>query len=221
MNIFNIDELRQKITNNDNKMRFIHIVWTCLQYIQDHPNDKSKIGIFWYDDCHFMINTIVFGNFTNRKPNTMNRNFRTHAFHYHKTTTAIRKKINELYPNENIIDPKNWVMRWCDGFSKSTNESEAMSWKYIELKIKNPKNKSILDDQNDQYQEEISQDKNIIEEVSFDSNDINLQMLKDPFAPECPFNFSSFDNINDNDIDTTLDFDDLVEDCDDAVNFFT
>ena len=109
--IFNIDELKQKVCSNY-KMKLIHIVWICLQYIQKHPHDISNVGIFWFDDSHFMINSLIFGKFTNRKPNTINRNFRTHGFKYQKTTYLIREKVQALYPNEYICDPKNWVLRW-------------------------------------------------------------------------------------------------------------
>lgn len=127
-----IEKLRQRTTDKEKKLKLLHIVWLCLQYVSNHPEDKTKVGIFWFDDSHFMLNTSIFGLFVNRKPNTMNRLFRTHGFHYQKSTSAMRDKVYELYPNETLPEPKNWILRWCDGFTRLTTEEEAKKWKKID-----------------------------------------------------------------------------------------
>lgn len=138
-----IEELQKKTTDKTKKLKLLHTVWLCLQYVSNNPNDKSKVGIFWFDESHFMINTSIFGIFVNRKPNTMNRLFRTHGFHYQKSTSTMRDKVYELYPNETLPEPKNWILRWCDGFTRSTTEEEARKWKKVQLQEKNPKKKEL------------------------------------------------------------------------------
>lgn len=127
-----IEKLRQRITDKEKKLKLLHVVWLCLQHVSNNPDDKTKIGIFWFDDSHFMLNTSIFGLFVNRKPNTMNRLFRTHGFHYQKSTSSMREKVYELYPNEALPEPKNWILRWCDGFTRTTTEDEARKWKKID-----------------------------------------------------------------------------------------
>lgn len=134
-----LDELKQKIDDKTDKLKLTHIVWLCLSYVTKYPDSKFKIGIFWFDDSHFMMNTFIFGSFINRKPNTINRNLRTHGFQYKKTTYEMRKAMNESFP-----DPKNWILRWCDGFTRSTTEKESIEWRYIDSLAKNRKIQKIL-----------------------------------------------------------------------------
>ena len=55
----------------------------------------------------------------------------------------MRDKVYELYPNETLPEPKNWILRWCDGFTRSTTEEEARKWKKVQLQEKNPKKKEL------------------------------------------------------------------------------
>lgn len=179
-----LEEFRLKVTNKDNKLKLIHTVWLCLDFVEHNPSFKFDIGIFWHDDSHFMINTYLFGLFVNRKPNTINRNFRSHGFRYKKTTFEMRESVNECLP-----DSKNWILRWCDGFTKSTKENEAVSWKYTEIIVKKPKNVKIEEEKcipckEDQYG-------NII---NFDIP-VNLD-INDMFCPEPPDDTFSSNEFN-------------------------
>ncbi|KAK8896283.1 hypothetical protein M9Y10_014180 [Tritrichomonas musculus] len=189
-----LEELKQKVTDKGNKLKLLHVVWLCLKYVSNHPDEKTQVGIFWFDDSSFMLNSSIFGTFVNRKPNTMNRLFRTHGFSYKKSTSSMRDRVYELYPNESLPEPKNWILRWCDGFTKSTTEDEAKKWKKIEIKeikeIKEVPQKSI----------------SIIQSCNEEPIDFNISNNLDfmeMYNPEniAPFNIVDFDNLTKNDYD--------------------
>lgn len=185
------EELKQKVTDKSNKLKLIHTVWLCLEFVEHNPDSKFEIGIFWNSNSHFMINTFIFGMFVNRKPNTINRNFRSHGFCYKKTTFEMRDALNECLP-----DSKNWILRWCDGFTKSTTESEAISWRYNELIIKKPKILKIKEEKCDSYYEKSYE--NFMDFNIPDNLDINEMFCPLPPAddtyPKEPFD--KFDNMD-------------------------
>lgn len=137
-----IEELRQKVS--DPRLKLIIILWNCLTYVKNHPESKIKVGLFWINDYEFMMNTNIFGTFLGRKPNSMNRNMRTHLFNNVKTKMEMRQKLNEDLP-----DSKHWMLRWCDGFTQSTTEKEAASSKYHENYIRKQKKKKAIKNNHD------------------------------------------------------------------------
>ena len=130
-------ELKQLAT--DHKEKLLRILWHCLKYVENHPESKKEIGVFWFDEQNIMMNTKIFALFMNRKTNTINRNLRSHRFGYSKTKFEMRQQLNEELP-----DLKHWILRYCDEFNRSTTEKEAMSNKYCEDYTQKPKKNKLL-----------------------------------------------------------------------------
>lgn len=201
------DQLQQKVTNRDNKLKLIHSVWLCLNYVEYNPDQKSEIGIFWIDNSHFMINTYIFGLFVKKKPNTINRNFRSHGFCYKKTTFEMRESVNECLP-----DSKNWILRWADGFTKLTTESEAISWKYTEIVVKNPRKipteKGQIDGQTEEKCHPFLQKETF--NFEFPSNvDLSEMFTPPPPPSECFWKIDNDDKAND--MDFVLDIGNVLQ----------
>lgn len=231
----NFNELKRKVTDRNNKMKLIHTAWLCLKYVEDHPAEKCEIGIFWLNEKEFMLNSSIFGSFTNIKPNTMNRNFRTHGFSCKKTTSSIREYVSEIYPNTFLPDPKNWIIRWCENFSKSTTEAEAKCWQSHDNIVKHRKNKSVNDNKSINNDELISNlitvkegngelitmpsheqnpENMIPASISFDVFD-DFDELRNEI--ECPF---SYDGLRQNNCPSILDSVDPFEPKEDAFQKF-
>lgn len=132
------------------KMKMLSSIVLCLNYTQAHPEDASCVGVLWLSNDVFIINTRIFGSFSGRKPNSINRNFREHCFHQKKTTYAERKLILEKYsPSHSLPDTVGWIKRWCPGFSKRTTLKEASKWKRISdhaVAVPNERNQLLTDD---------------------------------------------------------------------------
>lgn len=128
-----LEELRYRVTNECKKMRQIHIVLLCLNFVDTHPEFVSQIGCFWNTDHSFMVHSIKLGTFIKRRPNTINRNFRSHGFDIQKTSKIIREKIPPKFKFDCIPDHKNWFQRQCYGFTKKTTERQARYWKFHKL----------------------------------------------------------------------------------------
>lgn len=120
------NELKQLATDPKNKLK--RILWLCLKYVDNHPESKKEIGVFWLDDRNIMINSKIFASFFHRKSNTVNRNLRSHQFAYRKIKIQMRLLINEELPN-----PEHWILRYCDKFTRSTTEEEVIPNHYINL----------------------------------------------------------------------------------------
>lgn len=133
----NIQTFREIITDHENKMKQIHIVLLCLNYVEEFPELASVIGCLWDSNSTFLINTSLFGSFINRKPNTINRGFRYHNFSRKMSSRKIRQNVPSKFNMNKLPDPTNWIQRSSKGFTKMTTEEEAMSWKYFDYK--NPK----------------------------------------------------------------------------------
>lgn len=117
------NELKQLATDPKNKL--IRILWLCLKYVDNNPESTKEIGVFWLDDRNIMINSKIFASFLHRKPNTVNRNLRSHQFAYRKIKLEMRQLINEELP-----DPEHWLLRYCDKFIRSTTEEEIIISNY-------------------------------------------------------------------------------------------
>lgn len=175
-----LEELKRKVADKSNKMKLVHIVWMCLKFVELHPEAISDIGIFWIDGKNFLLNSIIFCEFINQKPNTINRNFRNHGFGCEKTKFSMRAQILEKYPGIYLPDPKNWTVRYCKGFTRETTENEAKNWKCNEIICKPLKEKHINQ----------SKIKNNIDDINFSENIIYSNNL-------C---VNNNDNCNNNDI---------------------
>ncbi|KAK8857362.1 hypothetical protein M9Y10_015766 [Tritrichomonas musculus] len=194
-----LDEIKDKITNKVDKMKIIHVLWLCLDFVKNHPESKFEMGLFWVDHSHFMMNTFIFGSFINRKPNTINRNLRTHGFYFKKTTFEMRSMINESLP-----DSKHWILRWCDGFNQSTTENELLNLKYNEPVVKKSRTQQISIDvpldkiENENVKENIIHFNNNSDIFDFDMN------LSEPIT-----NFNDFSTFSDKNISSFGLFDDF------------
>lgn len=105
-----IEDLQKRITVKRPKMKQREIVKICLDYISEHPKDIGYVGIAWYDDSKFIINTKIFARFIKRKTNTINRNFRKNGFKCFRTNASMRqKKIGSITFNQ-LPDSNNWVI---------------------------------------------------------------------------------------------------------------
>lgn len=91
------NELKQLATDPKNKL--IRILWLCLKYVDNHPESKKGIGVFWLDDRNIMINSKIFASFLHRKSNTVNRILRSHQFAYRKIKLEMGQLINEELPD--------------------------------------------------------------------------------------------------------------------------
>lgn len=126
-----LNSFKQIVSNK--KLKQIHVVWLCLKRVEFHPEEASIIGVLWNSASDFMMNSYIFGLFINRKPNTMNRGFRSHGFIYKKSSDLMRRNIPKKFDFNNFPDQKNWILRRCEGFTKNTTEIEAIKWKSHDL----------------------------------------------------------------------------------------
>lgn len=134
-----IESFRRYVSNK--KLKQIHAIWLLLKRSEYHPEDNDDMGIFWFNDFQFIINTGICAKFLGRKANTMNRGFRSHYFSYKKSSAAIREAIPKEIKFIEFSDQKNWILRFCDGFTKNTTEDEAMKWKCRNLIPKKKRSK--------------------------------------------------------------------------------
>ncbi|OHS98175.1 hypothetical protein TRFO_09032 [Tritrichomonas foetus] len=139
-----LEQFRNYINGNEDRMKMIHIVWHCLKLTSKYPQLTKDVGAFWTSDNCFIFNSTIFGKFTNRKPNTINRNFREHGFLFEKSTAPRRAEIFSRIPDgDKLPDQIHWVFRWADSFNQSTSEREAMKWQYQTALPKNKKRDKI------------------------------------------------------------------------------
>lgn len=116
----NVEELNTTV--NSRKLPFRIKIWHLLEYSKTHPADIPRIGIFWHDDCHFICNAKIVGNFLNLKDNSMNTNLRECGFNI---DTAFQQ--NDLvaeFPNlPNLI---RWKRRahWQLAYTRQTTLEE-------------------------------------------------------------------------------------------------
>lgn len=175
-------ELKKLAT--DHKEKLLRILWHCLKYVDNHPESKKEIGVFWFDEQNIMMNTKIFASFMHRKANTVNRNLRSHKFHYQKTRFEMRQSLNEELP-----DSKHWILRYCDEFTRSTTEEEAISNKYIVDYTQKSKNActNAKKDENDQIYDLFDESIDSIEPPIdiFEKSDILSFQYEDDF--ECLF----------------------------------
>ncbi|KAK8893228.1 hypothetical protein M9Y10_021645 [Tritrichomonas musculus] len=183
-------ELKQNITEQGRKMKQTHLIWICLKKVDENKELFLSIGIGWVNDYQFLFNSTVFGVFSNRPINTLNHNFESHGFHYQKLNCKLKKKVCEIYSLTDLPNQKGWVLRWCEGFTRFTNEKEALKWKYYDLKKKMKKKIK-----------EISSDKEKVLEVdsimNFKNDDVinNDYAIKDEFFVSCPKQLQSYTSI--------------------------
>lgn len=143
--MMDIDSLRLMVTNKSKKLKQIHIVWLCLNFVESNPEEAPNIGCFWNTNSSFLINTEIFGLFIDRLPNTINRSFRSHKFNWKKSSALLRGQVPKKFDIKNFPDPQNWIQRKCEGFTKNTTEIEAINWKYYHLTPKKSKiNKDVI-----------------------------------------------------------------------------
>lgn len=183
-----INLLRQKIFNRPRRIKQIHLVWLCLNFVKEHPEHLTTIGIGWIDNKHFIFNCLIFAHFSNRIPNSINSYFKKHGFKCHQTTKELRRRYIGFF--EDCSYSSCWVIRNCDGFNQSTTESELVKFKYINTN----KKKQIKKEKNEENQQIIRKQDNEKKELKS-----NMQ-----------FNISDFFDCNDDDGDMMInsEFDD-------------
>lgn len=103
------------------------MVLTCLNFADKNPKHAFTIGCFWTSEKTFVIHSGIFSAFVGQKANTINRYFRNHGFTINKTSALMRKQIPNKFDVQNLPDPTNWFQRQCEGFTKETNENEAIN----------------------------------------------------------------------------------------------
>ena len=178
----NIDTLKQMVTRKNPKLKQIHILWLCLNYVEENPSEAAQVGCLWNSVDSFIINTKIHGEFIERLPNTINRGFRCHSFKWKKTNRILRDNIPAKFNFKDFPDQLNWDQRSCPGFTKSTTETEAITWKYHELIPKKSKTSKSLKISNEYINKFIS---------SINPNDLNSQQK----IGKIEFNFTPLDNI--------------------------
>ena len=130
-----LEDIQKQITIQKPKMKLKDIVQICLDYISGHPEDINLVGIAWYDNNNFIINTKIFAAFTKRKINTINRNLRKNGLICFRTNVLMRqRKFGSITFNQ-LPDQKNWVIH-------RLNETEK------KIKFKNNQ-KDLYDKQNE------------------------------------------------------------------------
>lgn len=100
------EQLKKFLKDND-RIKFSTKVFYVLQFVKNHPEFSNECGASWCSDgTHFISNSSLLGNILSIKPNTINTNFRSHAFN------IIHSKALELSPEfPNLPDIKNWKKR--------------------------------------------------------------------------------------------------------------
>ena len=195
----NLEELKKKVTSKVDKMKLMHILWMCLKFVIKNDDAKTQIGLFWIDDSIFLMNTTIFGAFIERIPNTINRNLRSHGFGYKKTTYEMRTKINI-----NLPDSNHWILRWCDGFTQSTTENEAISWKYNDEYVRKPEKIRILKEVETPVK--VEEDKYIELNISNYLDENEMLIFENP---KNDFDSYSFLSNESNNMDISFDYNDI------------
>jgi hypothetical protein len=77
----------------------------ALIFVRDHPQPAvvNRVGVCWFSDTKFFCNSQTFGAFLNRKPNSVNFNFRTHQIRKIQGGDAASKR--------GFSDPRQWKLR--------------------------------------------------------------------------------------------------------------
>lgn len=126
------------VSDHKNKLKQVHIVLLCLNYVEEFPELASTIGCLWDSYSTFLINTAIFASFIGRKSNTINRYFRYHNFTKKKSSKEIRQKVPPKFNMDKLPDQTNWMQRSSKGFNQKTTEIEAIHWKFFDYKNSKP-----------------------------------------------------------------------------------
>lgn len=118
-------------------------LWLCLNYTKKHQKDISKVGAAWVDNDKFILNTLIFSNFINRKIHTINRNLREHDFETKKIRQVER---NFFFSKLNINSPfeRSWCLRNHKDFTCSSDERIIDQIPYKQIPKKSKKKKATL-----------------------------------------------------------------------------
>lgn len=118
-------ELKKIATNTHLKQ--IYVVFISLNFVEQHPEYLKNIGCLWISDTVFLINVAIFGLFTDRKPNTINKNFKYNKFATQKITKQTKKIVPEKYNFNHLPDQQNWFFKCSINFSKNMNDLDLLN----------------------------------------------------------------------------------------------
>ena len=240
----NIDQLRSIVRNREPKMKQIHIILVCLNFVDDNPEYAPSVGCLWNTENTFLIHSGIFGKFINRKANTINRNFRTHGFKRKKSSCLMREQIPKKFNLHDLPDAANWFQRECQGFSKKTTEKESIKWEFHQIIPKKhiekiePKEKKIEDDfidfsNNNYYNVILNYDikfDTINNEKNINGTTVNYEKKTENDHENLPFftnndlnnYFFQDEGYNENNInDTTVNYEKKTENDHENLPFFT
>lgn len=118
-----IEELEKQVTKTNPKMKLKTVVKICLDFVEEHPELIHKIGIAWYNETCFIINTKIFGIFIKRKPNSINKNLKKNGFKCIKTKYSMREKKYLSFTFNDLPDSKSWVLQYSDKLQKKSKKN--------------------------------------------------------------------------------------------------
>lgn len=118
-----IEELEKQVTKTNPKMKLKTVVKICLDFVEEHPELINKIGIAWYNETCFIINTKIFGIFIKRKPNSINKNLKKNGFKCIKTKYSMREKKYLSFTFNDLPDSKSWVLQYSDKLQKKSKKN--------------------------------------------------------------------------------------------------
>lgn len=131
-----LQTFQRMVADRQNKLKQVHIMLLCLNYVDVFPELAPVIGCLWDSNSTFLINIAIFAAFIDRKPNTINRSFLYHNFTRKMSSREIRQKVPPKFNMNKLPNQTNWIQCSSKGFTKMTTEEEAIHWKYFDHKKK-------------------------------------------------------------------------------------
>ena len=141
-NIASVGELRQYL--NISRKKFTVKVFLVLQFVKKYPQTLNELGAAWFNnDCSFISNSQILGDFLGIKSNSINTNFRDRGFKIQPASSTLIKQHCQL------LDIRHWKIRFSPLFSSKSTIEEVESIPSIDSSLSNDSPESLSANQHD------------------------------------------------------------------------